>query len=123
MFIQSINPLHVVSVQNNSLLFESNNVNVATVSFKAPVETGWNYGHIHGGTPAQLLQECDCYLSFFHSKGFLSGNALSTYFAGAFTFTKDPPFRLLSISPFPIVARSLYQGPWVPFHNRYLGKA
>ena len=125
MFIQSINPFHVVSLRRevalNSAPTTPGVAYADTVSLepKHPKMT-WNYGHFHGGTPALYREECDCFLSFMHSKGFLPGNALSTYFAGAFTFSKSPPFRLLSVSRYPIMDQNLYTGPWVPYRNRFI---
>ena len=37
---------------------------------------------------------------------------------GAYTFSLDPPFRLLSYSPLPIIDISMYQGAWALFKNR-----
>lgn len=38
---------------------------------------------------------------------------------GAFVFsTQGGSFRLLSISPLPIMEEGLYSGPWHPFRNR-----
>lgn len=31
---------------------------------------------------------------------------------GAYTFSREPPFTLLEVSPYPIVHDTLYNGPW-----------
>ena len=42
-----------------------------------------------------------------------------TYFMGAFVFSaQGGAFRLLAISPLPIMEEGLYNGPWHPFRNR-----
>jgi len=107
--IQKINPMHVVeavpSLENSA---ESNSV---TISRVAEIETHWKYGWLRGGTNAILIDQ-DRYLSFFHSRSaeVVPGEA-DVYFFGAFTFTSQPPFRLLQMSRFPIVEDFFFEGP------------
>lgn len=115
MLIQSINPFHVVKLEPTN----TGEFVATTVSMQGRIDDDWRYGHLHGGTPAVRIEGC-CYLSFFHSKGWATGNTLMTYWAGAFTFSLEPPFKLLKISPVPIVSNELYTGAWVPYHNRHL---
>ena len=43
---------------------------------------------------------------------------MKTYFLGAYTFSPRPPFRLLSLSPRPIIRPDWTQGPWNHLKNR-----
>ena len=75
-----------------------------------------------GGTPAVLVTNKKTnetyYLAFFHSRLMLQHNSKLTYFMGAYTFSSQPPFHMLQISPFPILNDALYLGPWAFFKNR-----
>lgn len=117
LYIMSINPLHVASTVTTpgpDPLYPT--MEAATVSLQPDIHLGWGYGHLRGGTNAVRLK--DRYLSFFHSSHLFEGAPCKTYFMGAYTFSLDPPFRLLSYSPFPIIDTSLYQGAWALFKNR-----
>lgn len=69
----------------------------------------WKFGQMRGGTPALLVNN-NTYLTFFHSKRRLEGSGRDTYFMGAYTFSSEPPFSILGISPAPIVFPRLYSG-------------
>jgi len=79
----------------------------------------WHYGKPRGSTPAVLLDD-SLYLSFFHSrhKNLITGR--ETYFFGAYTFAKHPPFEILSFSPVPIVTKTFYQGKFKSWHFDYI---
>ena len=62
------------------------------------------WGRISGGTPARLVN--DEYISFFHSR-FKQG-PIHCYAIGAYTFEKEPPFTITSITPHPILFRNMY---------------
>ena len=64
---------------------------------------GW--GSLRGGTPA--LKIGDEYLAFFHSC-FQDSKGLVWYNMGAYTFEAHPPFRITSISPYPILFKGIY---------------
>lgn len=120
-FIQSIHPLHVLaltSVDGNRLA-TLRTVYRDTANSTRPLPwLGQEYGsHIRGGTPAILVR--GVYLAFFHTQVNLKVfYSLNTYFMGAVTFCPHPPFKMHSISVYPIVDRRLYEGNWVPkFHN------
>ena len=67
---------------------------------------------IRGGTPAILVQ--GYYLLFFHTVARLQKlYDLKTYMMGAMTLCPDFPFRIHSMSLYPIVNKSWYQGEWV----------
>lgn len=73
----------------------------------------WDFGTLRGGTPALL--EHDQYLAFFHSSKEMTtthseGEKILHYFMGAYTFAKDPPFEITSISPQPIIGKHFYNG-------------
>lgn len=80
----------------------------------------WNLGELRGGTPALPLDD-KLNLSFFHSC--LDMPSLHSrdvpilhYFMGAYTFSREPPFTITSISPEPIIGINFYQGAqYVPY--------
>lgn len=80
-----------------------------TYSTEASID--WEYGTLRSGVPPQLVDEE--FLSFCHSSLFISSKAseersLYHYFMGAYTFSKDPPFSIRSITPMPIVSEGFY---------------
>lgn len=110
--IQTINPMRMVG-----FVPIGNERGSTIVASEAPLAYHpFSFGHLRGGTNAIDLG--DKYLAIFHSTTVLPGNYLTTYFMGAFTFTKSSPWRLLSISPEPILDDWMYQGPYAPFKNR-----
>lgn len=112
--IQSINPLTVVGFVSHGPTADTGSTIVAS---EAPM--GYHpypYGHLRGGT--NLIDIGDRYLGIFHSTKVLPENYLTTYFMGAYTITKTSPWRLVSISPEPIMDDWMYQGPYAPFKNR-----
>jgi predicted GH43/DUF377 family glycosyl hydrolase len=70
----------------------------------------WRWGEIRGGTPAALLD--DEYFAFFHSsinlKSDCTVNSKLHYFIGAYTFSAQPPFEVIKISPSPLIAKGMY---------------
>jgi hypothetical protein len=114
--IQYVNPLHVVRVVPR----RGYEADTETVSLSHKADTpNWlpEYGEWRGGTNAVLIG--DRYLSFFHTSTTLPHNCLRTYLFGAFTFSKDPPFRILQYSPQPLLFDNrLYTGAWNPIKNR-----
>lgn len=68
----------------------------------------WDYGELRGGTQAFLLG--DRYLSFFHSS-IQSDGELLYYYIGAYTFSAEPPFKILEMSPHPIIGADFYDTP------------
>lgn len=88
----------------------------------------WDWGQLRGGT--QALLDGDHYLSFFHSTKEMKtqqskGAKISHYFMGAYTFEKNPPFSVTSISPQPLVTPGFYSGPlhqtWKPIRVVFPG--
>lgn len=89
----------------------------------------WSFGVLRGGTPAFLLGEE--YLAFFHSSirattVHSGGKDMAHYFMGAYTFQKDAPHKLMSISKDPIVGPGYYSGPqfkgyWKPVRAVFPG--
>lgn len=117
LYVMSINPLHIAStltIPDSDPLHPK----MEAVSFSEDLEhhLHWDYGHLRGGTNVVRLH--DRYLSFFHSSHQFDGAPCKTYFMGAYTFSLDPPFHLLTYSPFPIIDNSMYQGAWALFKNR-----
>ncbi|MEM8629571.1 MAG: hypothetical protein AAGF04_05875 [Chlamydiota bacterium] len=81
-----------------------------TYTSTAP-EILWNYGSLRGSSTPCVLE--DEYFGFFHSSRPLtsdasSGAILHHYFAGAYTFLKDPPFSLTRVSKYPIAGPGFY---------------
>ncbi len=77
------------------------------------IENFWPWGEFRGGTQAFLVDEQ--YLAFFHCSLTIptiqsDGKNIPHYFMGAYTFEKDPPFALKSISPEIIVGDNFYEG-------------
>eukprot|EP01033_Poteriospumella_lacustris_P011072 gene11072-7877_t len=85
------------------------------VSMASLGHSSYRYGELRGGTNAVDLG--DRFLAFFHSTVTLPGCFTKTYFMGAYTFSKTPPFRLLEMSSEPVVVPWLYEGPWNPFNR------
>jgi len=80
----------------------------------------WPYGDVRGGTNAVFLPDKGVYLAFLHSAGHIPGLFMKTYVMGAYTFSAEPPFRVLSMSPYPIMPHRFYDGPWHPIKNRQI---
>jgi predicted GH43/DUF377 family glycosyl hydrolase len=114
LLIQSINPLVVVKTSPHS----EERLMAYDESRSPPVGIYWPYGHLRGGTNAVFVREKGVYLAFFHSAGNIPGNSMKTYAMGAYTFTAEAPFRLVSTSPGPIMPEAFYTGPWDPLRNR-----
>jgi len=114
-FIQRINPMHVVKILYHD---ETGQCVAGSVSLQPKLAVHWEYGEIRGGTNAVLLEDIGEYLGLFHSMGNFAMESKSTYFFGAFTFSAEPPFRLLRLSHTPILDKDsknsnlLYDGPW-----------
>lgn len=80
---------------------------------KSNGKIAWDWGELRGGTPA--LVDGDHYLAFFHSCKRIEtkqsqGRKAKHYLMGAYTFARQPPFQILSISPHPIVGSDFYRG-------------
>lgn len=110
LLVQNINPLLVVKPTPHT----DGQLYAEIVSHEAAKEIYWPYGTLRGGTNAILLPDKDVYLAFFHSKGNLPGNYMSSYFMGAYTFSTSAPYKLLSISALPIMPWKFYTGVWSP---------
>jgi hypothetical protein len=119
-YVQSINPLHIVKTTQS--IFDKggeSSMYAESVSLSDTVRHFYDYGELRGGSNAVFLQAENKFISFFHSSCWLPGpSKTKTYFMGAYTFTAHPPFRILEISPFPLVTRDLYSGPWSLYPNR-----
>jgi hypothetical protein len=114
LFIQQINPLVVVRIADpSSHQWESAEADAEIVSEAPRGYFSYHYGDLRGGTNA--IDIGDRYLAVFHSSVMLPRAATKIYFMGAFTFTKDPPFRLLSVSSEPMVVPWMYEDNWNPF--------
>jgi hypothetical protein len=117
LLIQGVNPFLVVKP---TLHPEDGFLHADVVSSQETRQIYWPYGTIRGGTNAVYLPELDVYLAFFHSKTQFTGNYMSSYVAGAYTFTSHAPYRLLAVSAMPIVSEQFYTGPWSPLKNAHI---
>ncbi len=100
---QIAGPREILKVQELSKLSS-----VASTTFASIDKWTQKWGNIGGGTPAQLIG--DEYLAFFHSK-FIDKLGIFWYVMGAYTFEAEPPFRLKSISPYPLLFEGIYCSP------------
>jgi predicted GH43/DUF377 family glycosyl hydrolase len=113
LLIQGVNPFLVVK----PTLHDDGLMHADVVSTDEMRQIYWPYGTIRGGSNAVYLPEQDVYLAFFHSKTQFTGNYMSSYVGGAYTFTSHAPYRLLSVSAMPIMSEQFYTGPWSPLKN------
>ena len=115
LLIQSIQPFLVVktAVQDGEMVaFHESTTEMS--------DYYWPYGDVRGGTNAVFLPDKGVYLAFLHSAGHIPGLFMKTYVMGAYTFSAEPPFRVLSMSPYPIMPYRFYDGPWHPIKNRQI---
>mmetsp|Transcript_4148 Transcript_4148/g.4283 ORF Transcript_4148/g.4283 Transcript_4148/m.4283 type:complete len:514 (+) Transcript_4148:216-1757(+) len=108
---------HIPDSYKEDLRYKENDVkdhvhskryNPHTVSLSGIKNFCWNYGELRGGTEAKLVG--GEYLAFFHSQATIHSRSSMTYWMGAYTFSRDPPFRITSMSKYPIVAPSFGEG-------------
>lgn len=66
------------------------------------------WGEPRGGAVARIVD--DQYLGFFHSS-FKDNHEMFWYVIGAYTFEKDPPFRVTGISHYPLLFEGIYDTP------------
>lgn len=95
--VNSSNYGHVPESYKEDLRYKENShvysekYNPHTVSLSGIKNFCWNYGELRGGTEAKLVG--NQYLAFFHSQGTIHSRFSMTYWMGAYTFSKEPPFR------------------------------
>ncbi len=71
------------------------------------------WGEPRGGTPAKIVD--GEYLAFFHSS--FKDKKKVWYVMGAYTFETQHPFRITSISRFPIIFKEIYTAPHIHTAN------
>jgi hypothetical protein len=80
----------------------------------------WPYGHLRGGSQALLIDN-QFYLTFFHSSTEPIHPVVNkTYVMGAYTFCPYYPYKILSMSDFPIIHQSMYEGKWHNLAKSYM---
>lgn len=102
--------IHTISPQK-TLLLENPSKNSLKVCFDSKCKSlKWSlkWGIPRGGTPA--LEVDGQYLSFFHSS-FEDRKGIVWYVMGAYTFSKNAPFQIERISPYPIIFKEAYTHP------------
>lgn len=111
LFVQTINPLRIVRVRSHDK--NPRDLQAITVS-SIFSDIKWGFGQMRSGSNPVRLH--DRHLAFFHSIGDL-GSGFKTYFFGAYSFSLNPPFRLLSHSAVPITDDHLYTGSWYSYRG------
>lgn len=107
--IQSIQPFTVVRMNNyGGDWIKAEVISSVDSDFQYTIEVA-PIG-LRGGTNAVRLS--DRYLSFYHARMNLPFDFMTTYVFGAYSFSTDPPFTLLSMSVTPIMPEELYTGQW-----------
>ena len=107
--------LPAVNTNTNTMLGNipiQNKRTMETISLTASVENLWHWGDIRGGTPAYKI-DTNRNLLFFHSSIYKcdannNNHGNGFYFIGALTFSTQPPFQILAISPEPLVTHDYY---------------
>ncbi len=74
------------------------------------------WGDIRGGTPARLVD--GVYITFFHAWKKCPDTKNFFYMMGAYTFEAQPPFRILQITPNPILFKDVYTANYRDDHIR-----
>lgn len=114
LFIANFDPHRIVEVTTGAKSWVGQG---KTVGLSTPFADGsfiWNFGEIRGGSPAIAIDESR-YLSFFHCSNEpprVGPDVLKTYAMGAYTFCRNAPYKVLSMSKVPIVHPSFYTGSW-----------
>jgi predicted GH43/DUF377 family glycosyl hydrolase len=123
--IQRVNPLVVYKIRypSPSTFRREEKTRLETVGAELvsrgnEVPLNWTFGHLRGGTNAIYLPEEKVFLSFFHSATHIPQDPYITYVFGAYTFTAEAPFKLLSYTRYPIMNEQFYTGAWNPIPNR-----
>lgn len=138
-FVQQINPLVVVTLpelndDDTPDSFYSNdaqNFVAKTVSIAPAIDIeGGKHNDLRGGSQPILIDQGvqgwlnahtmeweavdrgKFYLAFYHQI-ILDPTGYKSYYMGAYTFSATAPFRLISISPVPILNYPMYDGEWL----------
>ncbi len=120
--IDYFNSINVTELIDQSGTVRKQMIEAVLVS-QAPPTQGlydiWRYGTLRGGTNPVYLPKYKKHLAIFHTAKYVA-SGMHTYFMGAYTFTAEPPFRILEISSYPIMEDFLYTGPWNGLKNRHI---
>lgn len=100
------------STYPHEILFPSLADGACYSCYETTPQIDWQFGHLRGSGAALMVD--GEYLAFFHS-GIQVTSAVTSerdhlwhYFAGAYTFSPNPPFEITRISPHPIVGEGFY---------------
>jgi hypothetical protein len=126
LFLQSIQPLRIIlpspepssrSGNHTTMIHggikKSSHTTVYyghTVALSAVKNWCWPWGDVRGGSSMVLINSE--YWGFFHTKTNIGSRLVYTYVMGAYTMSAEPPFRLTSMSRYPIVPEKLIFGEW-----------
>lgn len=72
----------------------------AELAFETPIAIPWTWGEARGGAPP--VRVGDQFYSWFHGRQ-IGKNGKQQYATGVYTFAAEPPFRILRMTPEPIV--------------------
>ena len=116
-FVYSMNPHKILSLNDPkegllSLLPDPEYKTLSHLIWKS------SWGVLRGGTPAQLHN--GEYLAFFHSSFKDKKTNTNWYVMGAYTFDKEVPHKITSISREPILFRNVYDSEHGPGTNEKL---
>ena len=113
-FVYGDQLLFAYSLTPHRIFFPQLEIGECKTLFTTSASLLWKWGILRGGTPA-LRMNNRRYLAFFHSSTKMATvhskeKTIPHYFIGAYTFSADPPFELMQISPKPIIGKNFYEG-------------
>jgi len=104
-YIYSVAPYKVIKVDDAGRSLSFHHCSIVSKD----INLVWDrdmWGVIRGGTPARLVD--DVYITFFHSMKFHIQKKCYYYLMGAYVFQAQPPFKILAMTPKPIVFDGMY---------------
>lgn len=105
-YIYTTSPYQIIKVGNVNNKLESKILPI----IEHRIDDVWQkdaWGEIRGGSPARLVD--GVYITFFHSWKRHTG--CWYYVMGAYAFEAKPPFKVLAITPHPIIFDEMYSAP------------
>jgi predicted GH43/DUF377 family glycosyl hydrolase len=99
------------SIYGHEVLEANVETGICSTVHHTTMDYQWKFGSLRGGTPGILIG--GKYYSFFHSSMYMTsyaskGKEMIHYLMGAYTFSAEPPYEILEITPAPIECRGFY---------------
>ena len=99
------------SISPHDILIANLETGICSPYYTSSMNFSWKFGILRGGTPALLVD--GKYLAFFHSAMMAEspvskGKKMYHYYMGAYTFSAEPPFTILKMTPTPINGKKFY---------------